>query len=152
MNIARAAEIVLRAVLLVSAFGWGISVFAVAMPPEVAFAHLERLSGRDVEPTPALSYWLKLAGVGFAFLGLQFAFCAVRPDRLMGLTKALLVFNLVCGAVLVWAALSVGLEPGTFIYDVTFCATTGGFGLIALRLREPRVSESSRIPARAAEV
>ena len=43
-------------------------------------------------------------------------------------------------------------KPGTFIYDVTFCATTGGFGLIALRLREPRVSESSRIPARAAEV
>ena len=135
MNVPRAAEIVLRAVLAASAFGWGISVFAVIMPPEMAFAHLERISGRDVEPTPALSYWLKMAGAGFTFLGLLYAYCTFKPDRFLGLTRALLIFNLVCGAVLVWAGTGAGLEIWTYFYDVLFCATSGGFGLLALRLR-----------------
>lgn len=138
MNTRRAAEIVLRGVLAICACGWGISVFAVFLPPEMAFAHLERLSGRDVDPTPALTYWLRMAGAGFTFIGLLFGRAAIWPDRSPRLTRALLVFQLATGAILLWAGKSSGLWLWSYLNDVLFCLTTGVAGLAALRLRGRR--------------
>jgi hypothetical protein len=135
MNLSRLAEVVLRAVLLASAFGWGQTVFALVVPPEMAFAHLERLSGREVDPTPPLSYWLKIGGAGLSFIAFLFASCTIRPDRSPFLTRSLLVFNVLCAGVLVWGAVGVGLKLWTYLPDVLFCGITGGLGLWALSAR-----------------
>ncbi len=136
MNTARLAEVFLRGVLLFSACGLGISVFAVVAPPEMAYAHLERISGYDVNPPPHLNYWLRMGGASLTFVALLHGFSALHPDRCPGLTRALLCFNLALGGVMFVAGRTAGLGLWSYFNDVIFCSLTGVIGLVALRLRK----------------
>ncbi|MBA3685835.1 MAG: hypothetical protein H0W72_11435 [Planctomycetes bacterium] len=136
MNPALAIAIALRASLIIAALGWGISLAAVVLPHDQAFAVLSSMAGEEIAPSPILGYWLRMTGLAFAFIGCLFGYCACAPLRVPGLTRALLAFNLLSGVAFLVVGAAYGLDDHPSAADALFGLSTGCIGLIALGLAE----------------
>ena len=124
LNATMVGTVALRAALIVGTVGWGISLFAVVLPDDAAFAVLSRLAGEDIAPSPMLGYWLRMAGLAFVFIGCLFAWCAIAPLRAPGLTRALLAFNLVSGLSYIIVGSVYGLDQHPYLADGMFGLST----------------------------
>ncbi len=124
-----ALSFLLRASLLISAMGWGISILAIFLPDDRAFDYLSGMAGENITGTPILGYWLKMTGLAFTFIGCLFFYSALFPRKTPGLTNSLLCFNLLCGIALIVIGRSYGFDDHVYIWDGLFGITTGSVGL-----------------------
>lgn len=115
----------LKLILAVAAFGWGISFLGVLLPWSVATAGLSGLGAGPIPSDPMLDYWLRMAGGGFSMIGAIFAAVLVRPGKYAVVLPLLAWLCIAEGAVLLVSGLRLGLPPFPFWGDTTFCLGVG---------------------------
>ena len=122
----------LRLLLLVSAFAWGVSVVAVILPWPIAVTALNGLGAGAIPDDPMLDYWLRMAAGAFTGVGIFFLVLGLWPKRfsnVIGLASALMFLE---GLVLLVHGLRLGLSPFPFYADTAFCILAGA-GIWILR-------------------
>lgn len=116
---------ILRIMLLASAFGWGVSAFAIFLPWDVIVDQLIGLGAREIPNDPMLNYWLRMAATVFTFIGILFLMLAVKPVKFMIMLPFAGVFMLAEGLVLLVYGVILHLDPLPFYVDTAFCLLLG---------------------------
>lgn len=132
----------LKLILLVAAFGWGISILGVLLPWSIATAGLSGLGAGPIPHDPMLDYWMRMVGGGFTIIGAIFAAILMKPGRYSVLTPLMAWLSIAEGAVLLVSGLRLGLGPFPFCGDMSFCVGVG-VGLLVVYPRAVRETKGS---------
>lgn len=127
----------LKLILFVAAFGWGISILGIVLPWSVATAGLSGLGAGDIPKDPMLDYWMRMIGGGFTMIGTIFAAILIRPQNYSVLVPLMAWLSIAEGVVLLVSGLRLGLGPFPFVGDVSFCIGIG----VGLLIVYPRASK-----------
>lgn len=130
----------LKLILLVAAFGWGISILGVLLPWSLATAGLSGLGAGNIPHDPMLDYWMRMVGGGFTMIGAVFAAILIRPDKYSMLTPLMAWLSIAEGGILLVSGLRLGLGPFPFTGDVSFCIGIG----IGLLVVYPRAAKETK--------
>lgn len=117
----------MRAGLLLSAVGWGISFYFTFVPWDDAAALLMQMGAEPIAYQPLLDYWLKMASVTFGCVGLASLLACLWPERCVRFIGGLVPFHIVVGATLIVSARVNQLDRTrhpAFGADITFCFLT----------------------------
>jgi hypothetical protein len=121
----------LRALLLFSAFAWGVSIFGVVLPWPRAVEALQGLGARDIPADPMLDYWLRMGSGAFALVGGLFLLLALQPARYAVIIPWFGWLMLGEGIILLAHGVRLHLPPLPFYADTGACLF-GGLGIVAL--------------------
>jgi len=121
----------LKIFLAVGALGWGICIFGIFLPWNLAVEYLQGLGAGNIGSDPMLNYWFRMACGGFFVIGSLFAFSAYNPEKYRGLIPLLGWLNIMEGIVLGVHGLRLGLPPFPFCCDTGFCLFVG-IGIVIL--------------------
>jgi hypothetical protein len=127
----------LKLILLVATFGWGISILCVLSPWTLAVAGLHGLGAESIPNDPMLNYWMRMAGGGFFIIGVIFATILVAPKKYAILIPLMAYLSIIEGIILLISGLLIGLPPFPFWGDTTFCLGVG-IGLLVIYPRAKR--------------
>lgn len=116
-----------------AAIGWGISGLGYVVGPRLAWSLLDDLAGTRLPPHPMLSYWLSMAALTFAFVGVLFGLCLWRSFR--NLAPILATFQLILAGLLTAYSWRWGFVATIQVYDAAFLALTGLYMLVGWRAR-----------------
>jgi hypothetical protein len=130
----------LKLILLVAAFGWGISILGVILPWSVATAGLYGLGAGEIPNDPMLNYWLRMAGGGFTMIGAIFAVILIAPKKYAVLIPLMAWLSIAEGIILLVSGLRLGLPPFPFSGDTSFCICVG----IGLLVVHPRAKKEQK--------
>jgi FtsH-binding integral membrane protein len=120
----------LRALLLFSAFAWGVSCFGVILPWANAVEALQGLGAKEIPADPMLDYWLRMASGAFALVGGLFLLLALQPVRYAVIIPWFGWLMIAEGIILLFHGVRLHLPPLPFYADTTACFL-GGFGIVA---------------------
>ncbi len=132
----------LRLILGVAAFGWGISILGVILPWSVATAGLQGLGAGPFPSDPMLDYWMRMAGGGFTMVGVVFAAILIKPRKYAVLLPLMAYLSIAEGTILLVSGLRLGLPPFPFWGDIGFCTGTGA-GILLVYPRAQREQEQN---------
>ena len=127
----------LKLLLAVAVFGWGISILGVVLPWSVATTGLSGLGAGPIPDDPMLNYWLRMAGGGFTMVGAVFAAILLAPKKYAILIPLMAWLSIAEGAILLVSGLRLGLPPFPFWGDTGFCLSIG-IGLLLVHPRAER--------------
>ena len=127
----------LKLLLAVAVFGWGISILGVVLPWSVATTGLSGLGAGPIPDDPMLNYWLRMAGGGFTMVGAVFAAILIAPRKYAVLIPLMAWLSIAEGAILLVSGLRLGLPPFPFWGDTGFCLSIG-IGLLLVHPRAER--------------
>ena len=130
----------LKLLLAVAVFGWGISILGVVLPWSVATTGLSGLGAGPIPDDPMLNYWLRMAGGGFTMVGVVFAAILVAPKKYAILIPLMAWLSIAEGAILLVSGLRLGLPPFPFWGDTSFCLGIG----VGLLLVHPRAKKEQK--------
>jgi hypothetical protein len=130
----------LKLILLVAAFGWGISILGVILPWSMATAGLNGLGAGPIANDPMLDYWMRMAGGGFTMIGAVFAAILLKPRKYAVLLPLMAYLSIAEGIILLVSGLRLGLPPFPFWGDTSFCIGTG-VGILVVYPRARREQE-----------
>ncbi len=140
----------LRLILLVAAFGWGISILGVILPWPTATAGLNGLGAGPIPSDPMLDYWMRMAGGGFSMVGAIFAAILIKPRKYAVLLPLMACLSIAEGIILLVSGLRLGLPAFPFWGDTSFCIGTG-VGILLVYRRAQREQEQDSRPAAGAD-
>jgi len=132
----------LKLILLLAAFGWGISILGVLLPWSTAIAGLSGLGAGTIPHDPMLDYWMRMVGGGFSIIGAIFAAILIKPDRFGALVPLMAWLSIAEGSIILVSGLRLGLGPFPFAGDVSFCIGIG-VGLLVVYPRAAREKNKS---------
>lgn len=130
----------LKVILLVAAFGWGISILGVLLPWSAATAGLMGLGAGPIPHDPMLDYWMRMVGGGFTMIGAIFAAILINPSKYSALTPLMAWLSIAEGVILLVRGLQLRLGPFPFAGDVSFCIGVG----VGLLLVYPRARREAK--------
>ena len=119
------SKFIYRAAAIIAGIGWVVSILATIVNGETVFHFLQFISGHSFEYHPMLDYWMKMAGLAFAFVGLGFLYCGIKWKE--GLKYGLyfgLFQILSCIGVLLSLA-RMDIDSMIYLADVAFFLGTG---------------------------
>jgi len=129
----------LKLILTVATFGWGISILGALLPWSTATAGLSGLGAGPIPYDPMLEYWMRMVGGGFTMIGAIFAAVLIRPAKYGVLVPLLAWLSIAEGVILLANGLRLGLGPFPLAGDVSFCIGIG-LGLLVVY---PRATEEN---------
>jgi hypothetical protein len=139
----------LKIILVVATFGWGISVLGVLLPWSVATVGMSGLGAGPLPGDPMLDYWLRMAGGGFTMIGAIFAAILINPRKYAVLLPLMAWLCIAEGVILLVSGLRLGLPAFPFWGDVSFCLGVGGGILVVYpRATMEQAQDSHRKPGR----
>jgi hypothetical protein len=121
-----------KIILMVAAFGWGISFLGILLPWSVATESLNGLGAGTIPNDPMLNYWLRMAGGGFTMIGVIFTAILLSPKKYAVLIPLMSYMSIAEGIILLVSGLRLGLPPFPFWGDTTFCIGIGA-GLLMVQ-------------------
>ena len=130
----------LKLILLVATFGWGISMLCVLLPWSWAVTGLHGLGAESIPHDPMLNYWMRMAGGGFSIIGAIFAAILIAPKKYAVIIPLMAYLTIVEGIILLISGLLIGLPPFPFWGDTTFCLGVG----ISLLVIYPRAIKEAK--------
>lgn len=130
----------LKLILLIAAFGWGISILGIFLPWSTVTTGLSGLGAGPLPNDPMLDYWLRMAGGGFTMIGGIFAAILINPRQYAVLLPLMAYLSIAEGIVLLISGLRLGLPPFPFWGDTGFCIGVG-VGILAVYPRVTRERE-----------
>ena len=136
-------ERLLRLLLLVAAFAWGVSVVGVFLPWPLAVTALQGLGAGAIPDDPMLRYWLRMAGGAFFGVGVFFLILAIRPRAFASVIPIAGGLMFLEGLVLAVTGAMLHLRPLPFWADTACCLFVGG-GIVVLSFRKQANTECSR--------
>ena len=114
-----------RLAAIVAGIGWMASILTNFVNGTTIFEFLRFVSTEQFEYHPMLDYWMKMAGLAFAFIGLGFLYCGIK-------WKKALPFGIYFGAYQLASFLSVlltmvrlDLDSQLYLLDGAFFLGTG---------------------------
>ncbi|NQU12171.1 hypothetical protein HQ590_15360 [bacterium] len=122
----------LRLLLFLAAFGWGVSAIGVILPWPAAVTGLHGLGAGPIPADPMLDYWLRMAAGAFTGIGIFFLLLALWPGQFANVIGISAVLMFLEGVVLLVHGLRLGLPPFPFYGDTAFCLLLGA-GIWMLR-------------------
>lgn len=126
----------LRAVLVFSAFVWGVSAFGVFLAWENAASVLQGLGANPITYDPMLDYWLRMAAGAFTLVGTGYFLLALFPRKYAVMLPWFGWIMVVEGFILLIHGWRLGLAPFPFWGDVS-ASFLGGVGILILRKSVP---------------
>lgn len=130
-----------KIILLLAAFGWGISILGVFLPWSAAKEGLNGLGAGVIPDDPMLNYWLRMAGGGFSMIGIIFTAILIAPKKYAVIIPLMAYLSIAEGIILLISGLRLGLPPFPFWCDTSFCIGTGA----ALLLIQPGVRKENHM-------
>lgn len=126
-------ERLLRLLLFVAAFAWGVSIIGVFLPWDLAVTALRGLGAGPIPDDPMLHYWLRMTSGAFFGVGVFFLVLAIQPRIFapaIPLAGGLMVLE---GLVLAASGAMLHLRPFPFWADTAFCLLVGA-GIVVLSI------------------
>ena len=133
--------LLLKAGLILSTIGWGISFVFTILPWDQAIERLYVMGATTIVYQPLLAYWLKMSSAVFGCIGLASMVCFWRTERMLDTIRLLVPLHLIVGGVLVIAAAENHLDASlhtSFRYDIAFCFTVAALIGIPLAIQAKR--------------
>lgn len=116
----------LKIILFISAFGWGISVIGTFLPWTIVEDILSNFGCNKIDQEPMIDYWFRMTTGGFSFIGFIFLVVAFNPEKYKNIINLLGYFMICEGGLLLFHGLRLSLQPFPFFGDVFFCIFCGG--------------------------
>ena len=123
-------------VLLFASVGWGISIWFVIVPWDLAVAGLREMGARPISDDPFLNYWMRVIGLICSLIGLGCLMVALRLDRYAVLVPLVAWFHFLVGVGSLLAAIQLRMSPTdhpTLVAEIIFSLT---IGIALLRYQE----------------
>ncbi len=114
-----------KLILLVAAFGWGISILCLLLPWSWAVVALHGLGAEAIPDDPMLNYWMRMATGSFSIIGTLFAAILIAPKKYAVLIPLMAYLSIAEGIILLISGLALGLPSFPFWGDTTFCLGVG---------------------------
>ena len=119
------AKNIYRLSAIAAGIGWVISVLATIVNGELVFEFLQYISGQSFEYNAILDYWMKMAGLAFAFVGVGFLYCGIKWKEGLKFGLYFGVFQILsCVGVLLSMA-RMEIDSMIYLMDCTFFLGTG---------------------------
>ena len=119
------AKLIYRLAAIIAGTGWIVSILATLVNGQAAFEFLQYISGEQLAYNPMLDYWMKMAGLAFAFIGLGFLYCGLK-------WKEALPYGLYFGSYQILSAFGVlisiarmDIDSNIYLMDCVFFLGTG---------------------------
>ncbi|MDH3648960.1 MAG: hypothetical protein OEQ53_04715 [Saprospiraceae bacterium] len=124
-------KFIYRSAAIIAGMGWFVSIYTTIVNGPAVFEFLGYISSSEFEYHPMLDYWMKMAGIAFAFIGLGFIFCGIRWKKNLPLGKYFALYQIICFIGVVLSVLRLDLDSSIYVLDFAFFLGTGIPMLIA---------------------
>ena len=125
----------LKAALLVNAFGWGLSILGLILPSENAFNWLVYM-GCHAQYDPKLDYWLRMTAFVFTWIAFLSIKAFINSEKSKELILHLGILNTIGGFILLIAGYKLNIPINEFLPDTLFCLSTGPVMLFTSRIHK----------------
>jgi len=119
------AKTIYRLAAIVAGIGWFVSIFANFVNGTKVFEFLEFVSTEQFEYHPMLDYWMKMAGLAFAFVGLGFLFCGMKWKKAFPLGIYFGIYQILSAISILLTMLRIDIDSQLYLLDCLFFFGTG---------------------------
>ncbi len=118
-------RIIYRLAAIAAGIGWVVSILATIVNGELVFEFLQYVSGLSFEYNPMLDYWMKMAGLAFAFVGLGFLYCGIKWKEGLKFGLYFGSFQILSGIAVLLNMVRMEIDSLIYLMDCTFFLGTG---------------------------
>jgi len=119
------ARIIYRLAAIAAGIGWVVSILATIVNGELVFEFLQYISGLSFEYSTMLDYWMKMAGLAFAFVGLGFLYCGIKWKEGLKFGLYFGLFQILSCVVVLLSIARMEIDSMIYLMDCAFFLGTG---------------------------
>ena len=117
--------LIYRAAAIVAGIGWIISILTNLVNGTAVFDFLQYVSSQQFEYHPMLDYWMKMAGLAFAFIGLGFLYCGIKWKEALPLGIYFGAYQIISFLSVLLSMARLDLDSQIYLMDCAFFLGTG---------------------------
>ena len=119
------AKNIYRLASVVAGIGWIVSIFANLVNGTTVFEFLQVVSSEEFDYHPMLDYWMKMAGLAFAFIGLGFLYCGYKWKEALPYGIYFGAYQILCAVSVLITMIRLDLDNQLYLLDCAFFLGTG---------------------------
>ena len=117
--------LIYRLAAFTAGVGWFVSILANLVNGSTVFEYLSFISSEDFEYHAMLDYWMKMAGLAFALIGLGFLYCSWKWKETLHLGYYLGIYQVVSALSVLITMSRIDLSSQIYLVDCLFFLGTG---------------------------
>jgi hypothetical protein len=122
-----------RASAIVAGIGWFVSILANLVSGPAVFQFLQFVSEQGLEYSPMLDYWMKMAGLAFAFIGLGFIYTGIQWKEMFRFGRYFAWYQILSFISVIITTWRLSLDSHMYVIDSAFFLGTGLIMLLSWR-------------------
>lgn len=117
--------LIYRAAAIIAGIGWFISILTSLVNGPTVFEFLQYISAEQFAYHPMLDYWMKMAGLAFAFIGLGFLYCGIKWKEALPLGIYFGYYQIASFLGILLSMARLDLDSQIYLMDCVFFLGTG---------------------------
>lgn len=105
--------------------GWFVSILANIVNGSTVFEYLSFISSEEFDYHPMLDYWMKMASLAFALIGIGFLYCSWKWKETIHLGFYLGIYQIVSALSVLLTMSRIELSSQIYLVDFLFFLGTG---------------------------